>query len=34
MNDVVYVKSVMDDVVSVSFIMLKSVMNELWLILC
>jgi len=29
MNDVVYVKSVMDDVVSVSFIMLKSVMNEL-----
>jgi len=29
MNDVVYVKSVMDDVVSVSFIMLKSMMNEL-----
>jgi len=29
MNDVVYVKSVMDDVVFVSFIMLKSVMNEL-----
>jgi len=29
MNDVVYVKSVMDDVVSMSFIMLKSVMNEL-----
>jgi len=29
MNDVVYVKYVMDDVVSVSFIMLKSVMNEL-----
>ena len=29
MNDVVYVKSVMGDVVSVSFIMLKSVMNEL-----
>jgi len=29
MNDVVYVKYVMDDVVSMSFIMLKSVMNEL-----
>jgi len=29
MNDVVYVKSVMDDVVSMSFIMLKSMMNEL-----
>jgi len=29
MNDVVYVKSVMDDVVSVSFIMLKSMMNKL-----